>query len=217
MIIPIIPTFLRPSFYSSKKVAVSNTMLCRQKDALDGICRTCRVIGSDNEVQESYESTMQRAKDCLALIRKQREIVPEEEVQGVESSRITYHNGNSSIEVTPQISSFAREVRPGQRVRFIDEADVMTPRHIVTDTHYRPETVEEEKTLLYYSPEDYAQFALEDWRWKSSKEIKMLEELQGMTRCWWRVANTATNSGRRFAERMQFQSKDRAKVMLFSR
>jgi hypothetical protein len=186
MIVPVIlPTFLRPSFYSSKKVAASkNTTLHRQKEALDGKSRFSFVVGSDNEVQERYDykETIQRTKNCLAMIwKQQQEVVPPAEVQDAEISRVTYHDGNLAIEVTtPPVSSFTRELRPGpaQRVRFIDETFGLTPLHIVTDTFYRPKTVEEEKPLLYYSPEDYARFALEDWEEKLSKEIKRLEKLQ---------------------------------------
>ncbi len=51
-----------------------------------------------------------------------------------------------------------------------------TASRIVTDTYYRLETTGEEKALLYYCSEDYAQFALEDWQWKLWNEIERLRE-----------------------------------------
>ena len=180
-IIMIIPTFTFMS-RSSKKMCASKTMHNKQEDVLAGISRTCCVIGSDDEDDEPYEYTIQCAKECLALRKRQGEIVTEE-VKGEENSCITYHDSNPAIEVTHLVSSCARELRPSQRVRFIDEVFGMaTPRHVVTDTHYRPVTKEEDKTLLYYSSEDYAQFAIEDWREKLSNDIKRMEELQEDTK-----------------------------------
>jgi len=80
--------------------------------------------------------------------------------------------------VIHSVTSFATELQRTQHVRFIDETFGIKAPHIVTETHYRPETTEEEKALLYYCPEEYAKFALDHWRWKLSEEIKRLQELQ---------------------------------------
>jgi len=173
MIIPI-PLFLRPSFYSAKKVAAaaSNAKYCKEEDELDEISRTYRhrVIGNDGEDDESHKSVQcVGAEDCLTLIRKQqREVVPAAVVApcvGVNS-------------VIYSVTSVATQLQRNQRGRFIDETFGMEAPHSVNETHYRPETTEEEKALLYYCPEEYAKFALDHWRWKLSEEIKRLQELQ---------------------------------------
>ncbi|KAK1746195.1 hypothetical protein QTG54_002802 [Skeletonema marinoi] len=173
MIIPI-PLFLRPSFYSAKKVAAaaSNAKYCKEEDELDEISRTYRhrVIGNDGEDDESHKSVQcVGAENCLTLIRKQqREVVPAAVVAPCVGVNSVIHS----------VTSFATELQRTQRVRFIDETFDIEAPHIVTETHYRPETTEEEKALLYYCPEEYAKFALDHWRWKLSEEIKRLQELQ---------------------------------------
>ena len=176
MIIPI-PNFLRPSFYSANKVAVS-TPHCKEKDDLSRSYRyrVTGIYGTDED-EESYDSKVHcEDKDSrLSQIRKQQQqqvVVPAVEVVAAD-----VRGNHDVIEVIHSVNSIANEMRRTQRVHFIDEMFSMNS-HIVTDTHYRPETSEEEKTLLYYSSDDYDQFAIEDWRWKVSKEIKRLQMLQ---------------------------------------
>ncbi len=174
MIIPI-PNFLRPSSYSSNKVAVSPTH-CKQKDDLSRSYRyrVTGIYGTDED-EESYDSTVHcEDKDSrLSQIRKQQQVI----VPAVEVVAADVRGNHDVIGVIHSVNSIANEMRRTQRVHFIDEMFSMNS-HIVTDTHYRPETSEEEKALLYYSSEDYDQFAIEDWRWKVSKEINRLQMLQ---------------------------------------
>lgn len=57
----------------------------------------------------------------------------------------------------------ASDVTRQRRVYFIDEALGLSPHSLVTSTAFRPPTTAEEKCLLYYTPQDYASFALEDY------------------------------------------------------
>mmetsp|Transcript_20390 Transcript_20390/g.33062 ORF Transcript_20390/g.33062 Transcript_20390/m.33062 type:complete len:167 (+) Transcript_20390:144-644(+) len=66
----------------------------------------------------------------------------------------------------------AAATRCSRRVCFIDTVSISGPirqRELVTRTAYRPSTTAEEKHLLYYSSQDYAFFALEDYYYKIEK------------------------------------------------
>lgn len=66
----------------------------------------------------------------------------------------------------------AAATRRSRRVCFIDTVSIPGPirqRELVTRTAYRPSTTAEEKHLLYYSSQDYAFFALEDYYYKIEK------------------------------------------------
>mmetsp|Transcript_31214 Transcript_31214/g.54239 ORF Transcript_31214/g.54239 Transcript_31214/m.54239 type:complete len:166 (+) Transcript_31214:195-692(+) len=55
------------------------------------------------------------------------------------------------------------------RVCFIDEVFGLTPQGLVTSTTFRPPTTAKEKSLLYYTSQDYDLFALEkyeDYYWQ---------------------------------------------------
>ena len=53
-----------------------------------------------------------------------------------------------------------------RRVCFIDEVFGLTPQELVTSTAFRTPTTAEEKSLLYYTSQEYAFFALEDYYWQ---------------------------------------------------
>mmetsp|Transcript_31213 Transcript_31213/g.54236 ORF Transcript_31213/g.54236 Transcript_31213/m.54236 type:complete len:171 (+) Transcript_31213:195-707(+) len=56
-----------------------------------------------------------------------------------------------------------------RRVCFIDEVSRLTPQGLVTSTAFRPPTTAKEKSLLYYTSQDYDLFALEkyeDYYWQ---------------------------------------------------
>mmetsp|Transcript_34232 Transcript_34232/g.55904 ORF Transcript_34232/g.55904 Transcript_34232/m.55904 type:complete len:172 (-) Transcript_34232:68-583(-) len=53
-----------------------------------------------------------------------------------------------------------------RRVCFIDEVSRLTPQGLVTSTAFRPPTTAKEKSLLYYTSQEYAFFALEDYYWQ---------------------------------------------------
>lgn len=166
--------FLRPS--SLKKVAVSSAH-CDEKDDISRTYRNRdRGIFGEDEDEESYDSTVQCGDNCFALIRKHQQVVVPVEVE-VEAAAADVRGNNDAIEVIHSVSSVANEMLRTHGVRFIDEMFSMNS-HIVTDTHYRPETTKEEKALLYYCSEDYERFALEDWCWRASKEIRMQQNLQ---------------------------------------
>lgn len=54
-----------------------------------------------------------------------------------------------------------RGVVDSRHVSFIDE--VISGCHLVTGTIYRPTTIQDEKTTLYYTSKDYQNFALEEY------------------------------------------------------
>ncbi len=60
-------------------------------------------------------------------------------------------------------------------VIFLDEALGLTPRHIVTETHYRPYTSIEEKKTLHYCSKDFILFEREYLYEKVEAEIKAIE------------------------------------------
>lgn len=157
-----IPTFLRPSFHSSKKKVAAAVHV----EGLDDLSRTYRVSKMNDKGEKSHDIVKSRAEDYFTLTRKHQQTIVPAECRGVGEN-------HEAIEVTYSDTSFANKLRRTQRVRFID---VYTASHIVTDTYYRPETTEGEKALLYYCSEDYAQFALEDWQWKLSNEMKRLRD-----------------------------------------
>ncbi len=63
----------------------------------------------------------------------------------------------------------------GRGVTFLDEALGLTPRHVVTETHYRPRTSEEEIESMYYGSKDFLQFEREHLYEKVEEEIKAIE------------------------------------------
>lgn len=65
-----------------------------------------------------------------------------------------------------------------RRVRFIDEARGLTPRYVVTDVFYRPKTLPEEISRLYYTSRDFNLFEKEDLIWKLEMEIVKIQESQ---------------------------------------
>ena len=69
------------------------------------------------------------------------------------------------------------ETRPNA-VSFRDEELGLTPRHVVTEIHYRPRTSEEEKDELYYNSQDFRIFEQEDMFEKIEKEIQDIESMK---------------------------------------
>ena len=63
----------------------------------------------------------------------------------------------------------------GQGVTFLDEVLGLTPRHIVTQTYYRPRTSIEERKTMYYSSKDILLFERELLYEKVEAEIKAIE------------------------------------------
>lgn len=63
----------------------------------------------------------------------------------------------------------------GRGVTFVDEVLGLTPRHVVTETHYRPRTSEEENETMYYHSKDFLQFEREHLYEKVEEEIKAIE------------------------------------------
>jgi hypothetical protein len=63
-----------------------------------------------------------------------------------------------------------------RQVSFLDEELGLTPRHVITETHYRPRTTEEERHELYYNSNDFNIFEQEDIYEKIEAEIQQIEE-----------------------------------------
>mmetsp|Transcript_7565 Transcript_7565/g.11474 ORF Transcript_7565/g.11474 Transcript_7565/m.11474 type:complete len:243 (+) Transcript_7565:143-871(+) len=63
----------------------------------------------------------------------------------------------------------------GQGVTFLDEVLGLTPRHIVTQTYYRPRTSIEERKTMYYGSKDFLLFERELLYEKVEAEIKAIE------------------------------------------
>lgn len=74
--------------------------------------------------------------------------------------------------------------RAGARhsVSFIDEELGLTPRHIVTQIHYRPRTTDEEKDKLYYNRQAFDTFEQEDLYEKIENEIQEIEKQKKLIR-----------------------------------
>merc|ERR1711862_461758 len=56
------------------------------------------------------------------------------------------------------------------RVSFVDEEFGLEPRHVVTQTHYRPRTTDGEKRELFYSSRDFEAFERQELCYKIRKE-----------------------------------------------
>eukprot|EP00970_Alexandrium_tamarense_P003676 scaffold594_cov253-Alexandrium_tamarense.AAC.1 len=69
-----------------------------------------------------------------------------------------------------------------RHVTFIDEVKGLTPRYVVTETHYRPATSRSEYPKLYYTSKDYTKFEtdanMEEMICRLEQEI---QDLQHMT------------------------------------
>ncbi len=65
------------------------------------------------------------------------------------------------------------------RVRFFDEANGLTPHHIVTGVRYRPKTLQKDISELFYTSREYEVFKKENFIWKLEVEIVELQKIQG--------------------------------------
>mmetsp|Transcript_17432 Transcript_17432/g.36532 ORF Transcript_17432/g.36532 Transcript_17432/m.36532 type:complete len:217 (+) Transcript_17432:136-786(+) len=74
-------------------------------------------------------------------------------------------------------SSSSRE-SVSSRVSFIDEELGLTPRHVVTQIHYRPQTTDDEKREQYYSRRDFDIFEQEELYEKIENEIQEIKKLE---------------------------------------
>lgn len=75
-------------------------------------------------------------------------------------------NSTTSLSSTSSTSS---------RVSFVDEERGLTPRHVVTEVHYRPRTTRREKSELYYRRKDFAVFEKEDLYEQIEAKIREME------------------------------------------
>ena len=100
--------------------------------------------------------------------------------------RKSSNGSNESIKVCDSVreliqkrtSCFFRRsscTQENRRVTFLDEELGLTPRHIVTETHYRPRTSIEEKKTLYYCSKDFILFERDHLYEKVEAEIKAIE------------------------------------------
>ncbi len=87
-----------------------------------------------------------------------------------DSVRELIQRRTSSDYVSTKRSSISR---PG--VTFLDEELGLTPRHVVTDVHYRPRTKMEERRTLYYCSKDFILFEKEHMYEKIESEIQAIE------------------------------------------
>lgn len=87
-----------------------------------------------------------------------------------DSVRELIQRRTSSEYVSTKRSSISR---PG--VTFLDEELGLTPRHVVTDVHYRPRTKIEERRTLYYCSKDFIFFEKEHMYEKIEAEIQAIE------------------------------------------
>jgi len=69
-----------------------------------------------------------------------------------------------------------------RRVRFVDEVQGLPPQHLVTRIEFRPRTMADEKSSLYYNSKDYAFFALEDYYYQL--EVLQKEKAGSPTTTW---------------------------------
>lgn len=63
-----------------------------------------------------------------------------------------------------------------RRVTFLDEELGLTPRHLVTETYFRPLTSKTEKKMMYYCSRDFILFEREHMYEKIEAEIKAIEQ-----------------------------------------
>mmetsp|Transcript_24439 Transcript_24439/g.52333 ORF Transcript_24439/g.52333 Transcript_24439/m.52333 type:complete len:238 (+) Transcript_24439:76-789(+) len=70
----------------------------------------------------------------------------------------------------------ASSTSTASRVSFVDEELGLTPRHVVTETHYRPRTTNEHKRELYYTGREFGIFEQEDLHDKIQFYIERLTE-----------------------------------------
>lgn len=86
-----------------------------------------------------------------------------------------------TIDIVQKRLSLPGDLRGGRRpsekrrVSFRDEELGLTPRHVVTQTHYRPRTADEEKSELYYNSHDFDIFEHEDLYDQIDEEIREIE------------------------------------------
>lgn len=87
-----------------------------------------------------------------------------------DSVRELIQRRTSSDYVSTKRSSISR-----RGVTFLDEELGLTPRHVVTDVHYRPRTKIEERRTLYYCSKDFILFEKEHMYEKIESEIQAIE------------------------------------------
>jgi len=87
-----------------------------------------------------------------------------------DSVRELIQRRTSSDYVSTKRSSTSRP-----HVTFLDEELGLTPRHVVTDVHYRPRTKIEERRTLYYCSKDFILFEKEHMYEKIEAEIQAIE------------------------------------------
>ena len=71
-------------------------------------------------------------------------------------------SSQSSLDGNQHPISQPQDVNARARVSFRDEELGLNPCHIVTNYYWRPRTTNEEKSLLYYNPQDFAKFKREE-------------------------------------------------------
>ena len=71
-------------------------------------------------------------------------------------------SSQSSLDGNQHPTHISHDENARARVSFRDEELGLNPCHIVTNYYWRPRTTNEEKSLLYYNPQDFAKFKREE-------------------------------------------------------
>ena len=154
---------------ASKKVAC-----CKTKDVDLSLSDTDRThTTEENLSQSSIVTTDDSMDDCDidTPIHISIERSPSDgSFKVCDSVRELIQRRTSSDYVSTKRSSTSRP-----HVTFLDEELGLTPRHVVTDVHYRPRTKIEERRTLYYCSKDFILFEKEHMYEKIEAEIQAIE------------------------------------------
>ena len=155
---------------ASKKVAC-----CKTKDVDLSLSDTDRTHTTEENLSQSSndQSTDDSMDDCDidTPIHISIERSPSDgSFKVCDSVRELIQRRTSSDYVSTKRSSTSRP-----HVTFLDEELGLTPRHVVTDVHYRPRTKIEERRTLYYCSKDFILFEKEHMYEKIEAEIQAIE------------------------------------------
>lgn len=156
---------------------------------IDDSGRTCHSMDSyHHQDLRSYSSSSSNSNDSLSCCKVSSPHINDDDTSldeclyAISSSRnqdvldlIERRLDTTSLHSTRRRSSTSTSLR---QVSFLDEELGLTPRHLITSTHYRPLTTLEEKDTLYYNNRDFDRFDQEELYEKIEREIEEIERLK---------------------------------------
>ena len=146
----------------------ANTELKKSKLSCQGIDDSVRTYDdssrSDDDCILSSDPAASSLDECPCIPRG-----AHQDVLNLIQRRLSHNSKYSSTRSSTTTSC---------RVSFLDEELGLTPRHVVTQIHYRPRTTDDEKHDLYYNGHDFGIFEQEELYDKIENEIQEIERQQ---------------------------------------